>query len=225
MQGLLAALQLGDSRFPSGAFSHSFGLETLIAEGSVRAPDELAQALDVQLRERLARADVPALLAAHAWAGDLATVCAVDRELRAVKLTLEDRQGSERMGRRLATEVLRLAPDPALDGFLTAVREGRAPGNHAVALGLAGRALGLEGRDAALVACYTSAAALVSAAQRLLRLGHGAAQELLLGAWPAMTEALRIAEGVDWRELCPCAPGFDVASARHERAPSRLFAS
>lgn len=225
MERLLAALQLADSRFPSGAFSLSFGLETLVAEGGVRSPDELAHVLDVHLRERLARADLPALLAAHPAAGDLAAVCAIDRELRAVKLTLEDRQGSERTGRRLATEVLRLVADPALQAFLTAVREGHAPGNHTVALGLAGRALGLDARDTALVACHTAAAALVSAAQRLLRLGHGPAQALLLRARPAMAEALRIAEGVAWWELCPCAPGFDVASARHERAAARLFAS
>lgn len=225
MPALLAALQLGDGRFPSGAFTHSFGLETLVADGVVRSPDELAQALDVLLRERLARADLPALLAAHAAGGDLAAVSAIDRELRAVKLALEDRQGSERMGRRLAIEVQRLVVDPALEGFLAAVREGRTPGNHAVALGLAGRALKLDGRETALVASYTAAAALVSAAQRLLRLGHGPAQALLLGARPAMAEAVRIAEGVAPGELCPCAPGFDVASARHERAAARLFAS
>lgn len=32
---LLALLQIGDSNFPSGAFSHSFGLETYIQEETV----------------------------------------------------------------------------------------------------------------------------------------------------------------------------------------------
>jgi urease accessory protein len=225
MSDLLAALQLGDSQFPSGAFSHSFGLETLVAEGHVRSSAELAALVDVHLRERLARADLPALLAAHEGAGALELVCAIDRELRAVKLTREERQGSERMGRRLTIEVLRLVPDPALNAFDGAVRDGRAPGNHAVALGLAGRALGLDARQTALVACYTAASALVSAAQRLVRLGHGPAQAVLGEARPAMTEALTRAEGVSWRDLCPCAPGLDVASGRHERAAARMFAS
>lgn len=222
---MLAALQLGDSLFPSGAFSHSLGLEALVADGVVRSAATLAEVLDVHLREKLARSELPALLAVHSGADDPDLVCAIDRALSAVKLAREDRQGSERMGLRLATESARLAPAPALDALLAAVRARRTPGNAAVALGLAGRAMGLEASETALVACYTASSALVSAAMRLMRLGHGEAQAVLLGARPAMLAAVEAAAGLDWRDLRPCAPQLDVAAARHERAAARLFAS
>jgi urease accessory protein len=217
-------LQLGDSMFPSGAFSQSFGLEALVADGVVGSAGALGEVLDVHLREKLARSDLPALLAAHA-AVETELVCAIDRALSAVKLAREDREASERMGLRLATECARLAPSTALEQLIAAVRARRAPGNHAVALGVAGRELGLSGTETGLVACYTSAAALVSAAQRLMRLGHGRAQALLLEARPAVGAALATAESLDWRDLRPCAPQLDVAAARHQRAPARLFAS
>ena len=73
-------LQLGDSMFPSGAFSHSFGLEALVADGVVGSAEALGEVLDVHLREKLARSDLPALLAAHA-AVETELVSAIDRAL------------------------------------------------------------------------------------------------------------------------------------------------
>ena len=224
MRDLLPALQIGDSLFPSGAFSHSSGLETLVADGVVTSAAHLAEVLDVHLQERLARSDLPALLAVHA-ADDPALVREVDRALSAVKLSSEERAASERMGLRLATECARLAPAPALKALIADVRAGRTPGNAAVALGLATRALGLSWEDAGLVLCYSTSAALVSAALRLMRLGHGEAQAVLLAAHPAMRAAVTAALDVDWRDLGPCAPQLDVAAARHQRAAIRLFAS
>jgi urease accessory protein len=224
MRDLLPALQLGDSLFPSGAFSHSSGLETLVADGVVMSAAHLAEVLDVHLRERLARSDLPALLAVHAT-DDPALVRKIDRALSAVKLASEERAASERMGLRLATECARLTPAPALEALIADVRGGRTPGNAAVAMGLATRALGLSREDAGLVLCYSASAALVSAALRLMRLGHGEAQAVLLAAHPAMRAAVTAALDVDWRDLGPCAPQLDVAAARHQRAATRLFAS
>jgi len=220
----LAALQLADSWFPVGAFSHSFGLETLVAEGVVDSAAVLGEVLDVHLRERLGRAELPALLAAQAAASE-EEVFTIDRALTAVKLAQEERRASERAGARLAVEAARLMPDPALEALIVAVGEGRTPGNAAVALALAGRAMGLRPSETALVACHTAAVALLSAAQRLMRLGHGQAQALLAGAHPTMVAVVAEASRRSWRELAPCAPQLDVASARHQRSSTRLFAS
>jgi urease accessory protein len=191
----------------------------------VSSASTLAEVVDVHLREKMGRSDLPALLAAHANADDLDLVRAIDRALNAVKLAGEDRLASQRMGLRIATECRRLRPAPALDALCDAGRVGRTPCNAAVAQGVAGRAMGLEADEAALVACYTAAATLTSAAVRLLRLGHGEAQAVLMGAHPAMRQAVAEARELDWHDLRPCAPQLDVAAARHQRGSARLFAS
>ena len=223
----LAALQLGDSLFPSGAFSHSYGLEALVADGIVRDASSLGLLLEVQLREKMAVADLPALLAAHdaAVRGDDQLPIQVDRALTAVKLAREDREGSARMGRRLLAECARLAPSRALSAHLGAVEGGEAPGNSAVALGLATQSMGVEAPDAALVACYSFCSSAVSAAMRLLRIGHGETQAVLRSCHPAMADAVERARRTPWTEMVPCTPQLDIASARHERAQARLFAS
>jgi len=135
----LAALQLGDSLFPSGAFTQSSGLETLVADGEVTAAADLRALLRTHLVHRLARADLPVLLAVHdaAAAGDLDTVLEADRLLAAVKLAREERTASARTGRRIAAEAARLAPTPVLTRFVEAVAAGRCIGCAAVAQGFA----------------------------------------------------------------------------------------
>jgi len=225
---LLAALQLADSAFPSGAYTLSGGLETLIEDGVVRHVDDIGRCLRANLLGRAAPGDLAALVAAHRAADaeiDLPTILAIDHRLAATKLAAEDRAGSRRVGGRLILEVARLASSPALDGLAEAIATGSTPGTAAVAFGVAANALGIPRRAAALAAGNALATALLSAAVRLGRMGHGDLQRLLRAAGPTIRRAVDVAEITDWRALRPSAPGFDIAIARHETATGRLFAS
>jgi urease accessory protein len=215
---LLAALQLGDSAFPSGAFTQSYGLETLVGERAVSSAADVERVLDAHLRHRLAKADLPALLAAHlaATETDPDLVLRIDAALTAIKMTREERQASHRMGARLLTEARRLAPHPMLEST---------PQNAAVAFALAGVAMGLSARDAAVTYAYSFASSLISASMRLLRIGHGEAQAVLRRSHPVVERAVDDAETIPWDALCPYAPRLEVAAARHEHSPARLFAS
>jgi urease accessory protein len=224
----LAALQLADSLFPSGAFTQSHGLEALAADGLLTNRESLAAVIEMSLRERLATADLPALLAAHraARAFAHAEVCEIDHLLTTTKLAREEREASVRVGRRIAVEAARLAPeDQSLYIYIEGIDDGSTPGNASVAQGVASAALGVPARMAALGACHSFATALVSAAMRLTRLGHGDAQAALRAAQAAMADAVATAERLDWRAMRSSCVQLDVAMARHERAEIRMFAS
>ncbi len=220
----LATLQLSDSMFPSGAFTQSHGLEALVADGLLTSRASLGRVLEMSLLHRLATSDLPALLAAHS--ADDAEVLAIDHRLGAVKLAREEREASIRMGRRIAVEVSRLAPDnEALAAFVSAIDMSRTPGHASVAQGVAAAALGIPGRTAALGACHSFATSLISAAMRLTRLGHGDAQAVLHRAQPLMVEAVAVASQVPWHKMRSSALQLDIAMARHERSEARMFAS
>jgi urease accessory protein len=217
-KALLAALQLGDSAFPSGAFTQSYGMESLVAERAVSSAADVEAVLAAHLSHRLAKADLPALLATHRAAveADVSLVLQIDAALTAVKMAREERQASHRMGARLITEARRLAPHPILAA---------SPNNAAVAFALAGYAMGLTARESAFTYAYAFASTFVSASMRLLRIGHGEAQAVLRRSHVLVEQAVDDAETVPWDALCPFAPGLDLAAARHERLPARLFAS
>jgi urease accessory protein len=220
----LAALQFSDSTFPSGAFTQSHGLESLVADGLLTDRESLRRALEMSLLHRLATADLPALLAAHS--ADRAEIVAIDHRLSTVKLGREEREASVRVGKRIAVEVLRLVPEDAeLSAFIEAIDGWRTPGNASVAQGVAARALGIPARTAALGACHSFATSLISAAMRLTRMGHGDTQAVLRQVQPVMVEAVAIASRTPWRTMRTSAFQLDVAAARHERAEARMFAS
>ncbi len=222
---LLATLQLADSAYPSGAYTLSHGLETLVSEGVVRDSVALGELLRVALLARLARTDLVALLAVHDPGASRADVLAIDRRLAATKLAAEDRTGSERVGRRLAVETARLAPSDALAEFVRAIEAGQTPGNATVAFGLAARALGIPRRDAALAAAASFTTGVVMAAVRLGLIGHGDAQRLIRDLRPTIVGAVDIAWALDWRAMSSSAPQLEIALAMHETAQMRLFAS
>ena len=56
-QSLLRLLQLTDSTFPTGAFAHSFGLETYIARGSVLTAAALEEFISNTLLHVVAPSD------------------------------------------------------------------------------------------------------------------------------------------------------------------------
>ena len=221
---LLGLLQLADSSFPSGAFNLSHGLETLVGDGAVRTPSDVAEVLEVSLLDRLARADLIILLAVHK-AADLDEILELDRRLSTVKLAADDRVGSQRVGRRLAIEASYLVDDEILAAYTSALADGRASGNAAVAMGLATRAFGVPASDAALGAAWSFASGLCAAAVRLGLMGHRDVQRILRDAGPTMRQAVQRAIAADPRHLRPSAPQLDVALARHETAAAHLFAS
>jgi urease accessory protein len=235
--GVLALLQLADSGFPSGAYVLSHGLETLAADGWVRDAGDLAQAVEVLLLDRAAKAELPILLAAHrlavgpgqrqdgAPAATFEAIAILDRRLETVKLAPEERAGSARVGRRLLAEGARLFPSSDVPAYAAVVRRGAAPGHAAVAQGLVFAAAGVSGRAAALAAASGLASGVLTAAMRLGLIGHGDAQRLLLEARPVIAAAVERAAAADPTDLRPSAPMLDIAVARHARAEVRVFAS
>jgi urease accessory protein len=221
---LLGLLQLADSAFPSGAFTLSHGLETLVEDGAVRSPADVAGLLEVSLLDRLARADLVILLAVHD-AAELDEILGHDRRLSTVKLALDDRVASQRVGRRLAIEASRLVDDELLAAYVRALSDGRATGTAAAALGVATRAFGLASTDAALGAAWSFSSGLCAAAVRLGLIGHGDGQRILREAGAIMQLAVERAAAADPSDLRPSGPQLDVALARHETAAAHLFAS
>ena len=129
---VLAALQLGDSFFPSGGTSFSWGLETLRADGLVRTAADVERLVAGQIEHRWVSFDRPAVTAAHAAAEDLNAVCAIDREVDAATLAREAREGARRIG----TSVLKVHEGMSTPGaaeYRARIRAGLATTSEALA--------------------------------------------------------------------------------------------
>jgi len=222
-RALLTLLQHGDSFFPSGAVSFSWGIETLGADGRmVKAPD-VARFVAHQLRGRWASSDRPVLCAAHAAGGDLDQAVAADRLMEANSLAREQRDGSTRMGAALLNIHTRLGTEGAAD-YQTRVRAGAAPGHVAAVQGVLWRALGLDADSACHMAAHGLSAALLAAALRLGLIGHVDGQAILTRLHQTIADILR-SPTPPLADLHAYAPAADIAMMRHEIQESRLFSN
>ena len=219
----LALLQHGDSFFPSGAVSFSFGLETLGEDGRIDSAPALASFLEGQLRARWATCDRGALAAAHREAADLQAVARIDTLLEASTLAAELRRGSRRSGRALLKVHSALGTAGAA-AYSALVTRGEAPGHSAVVQGLVWRGTGLDVTAAETLSAHTFATGVLGAAIRLGLLGHIGAQRILQDTRTLVSELLREpAPALD--ALRASTPETEIAVMRHETAATRLFAN
>jgi urease accessory protein len=224
---VLSMLQLGDNFFPSGLYTLSQGLESLVQSGQVRSLADLESVIETYAMDVVGPSD--AVAAAEALrasaAGDLNTVLEIDQRLLALKLTYESRMSSQRTGRRLLVLATGLTTSPQVHYLSGEVRAGRAPGNYAVALGVTAEAFGLDPPQVALVELYATVTSLLGAALRCLRIDHAQVQSALRRLLPVVQQAASAAIATPFVQMRAFAPAIEIAQMQHERAGVRLFAS
>ena len=218
-------LQTVDSSFPTGAYAHSGGLETLVALGVVKDARTLSAFLRGRVVPMLGDYELPYLGFAHAAAEDLAALLALDRELGAGKLPREARDASAQVGARRLQTRTRVWTDESAGEFAAAVARGEAAGHAAIVCGWQAHRLGVPVEAAMTAYLYSNLSGYCSAALKLIRIGQEGCQVVLRDALtlaaPTVARALTVArEDAGW-----CDPALEIAAARHERAFARLFIS
>jgi len=228
---LLRLMQLADSALPVGAAAHSFGLETLIAEGNLEVAllgpflrDYLEEAGVIEgafcrLGYRLASHRDHALFAAQ-W-------LALNEQLSAIKTARESRAASAALGRRFLQLLLSLEDVPMIHLAMQSARSAGIDTHYSVAFGLASSMVKADETAATLAYLQQSLIGLVSACQRLLPLGQSQASKII---WQLKSTLLTVAgrsEEVasNMDEMSICTPLVEVGSMRHPYLATRLFMS
>jgi urease accessory protein len=224
MTELTALLQLADAAFPAGAFAHSFGLETAVAEGSVRDEATLVAWLQTYLRGVFAPLDGAAFVL---LARDRIDAETLDDRLAAAQTNAEMRRANAHLARAtLATfEAIGLTSEP-LARYRDAIANERCEGQHALAAALGYDACAIAWRTALTAHATATVATLASVAARAVPLGQRAVSRARWTLRPALDAAVARAATVrDLDDLATGAPLLEIDGLRHRRLDGRLFAS
>jgi urease accessory protein len=219
----LALLQFGDSFFPSGAVSFSWGLEGLSDSDAVRGAEDVRAFVIGQLRARWADFDRAVVVAAHKARVSLDDVAAIDDQVEIQTPCAELRSGSRRMGDALLSVFARLGMGEA-GAYRDKVKAGGAFAHLPAMQGyLWGRA-GLGQDQAVALSAHGFATGLLGAAIRLGCLSHIDAQTILI---EARAEAARLAARPYPPIAALSAYGIEaeIAVMRHADNNLRVFAN
>lgn len=236
----LPLAQLCDSALPTGAFSHSFGLETYICEGVVDGEASFVSWLRALVSTQLTFSEGLGLrLAFEAVAADdWEAIAHLDALLVAQAVPIQVRRAGVTMGRRMLT-IAHLALEGTdggrlLSRYAALVDTGNAGdtgdtggcrSHPAIVLAIAGYALGAP--PAAVAAAYlqSSVISLTQNAVRAIPLGQDAGQRAIASVRGDVRAAVRRIGGLDEMDLGAAAPGIEISQMRHERQRARMFMS
>lgn len=221
---LARMLQFGDSMLPIGGFAFSGGLESAVQQRVVTDQATLLAFARTAI-EQAARGDGIALVRAHraAVAGDIEEIVRIDRLVFARKLSGETRSMSVRTGRKFAQLGALVVRAPPLEAWYASIEAGTTPGCYPVALAVNFAAQQLDARAAFVVHQYGTAAALLSAALRLMRIGHLDTQRMLYELTADVEASFQRAAAADLSDMGGFAPLAEILAAVHVRAHVRLF--
>lgn len=195
------ALLLADSRFPSGSYAHSLGLEQAVAEGLTDVAAFMAA------RQRLV-AGADARFAVEARRGNV-----LEREWAARTPSAILRDSARRLGSQLLRSAARIWD----------VEVARLP--RPLALGVVAAAADVSDEDTALLALYDDAATVASAALKLLPLDPALTARWLAELAPRMALEARAIAADDGPLPAPAAVAIELSAPVHLQQRERLFAS
>ncbi|MBC7544636.1 MAG: urease accessory protein UreF [Candidatus Sericytochromatia bacterium] len=219
---LLRLLQLTNASLPIGAFSYSEGIETLVDAGRIKTPDSLQTWLADGLTLGAVRIEAAVMLRARqaALADDAPAVRSWNDWLGASRETRELYDQSVQMGRSLLRLLASLPP-----GVPPWAEAWTDPCHFPIAFGLAAAVWEIEAPTAALGYLQSWAANLVSAAVRLVPLGHTDGQRVLAGLAGTIETAAESVLAMADDDLAGSNWGLALASMSHETLYCRLFRS
>lgn len=224
---LLPLLQFSDSNFPSGAFSHSFGLETYIQEEVIKDKQTFSEALNIYLQKQLVYVD--GLACRLAWEAleekNLSAFFHLDELLFTSCLSKETRLGNQRMGERMAKLCYDLYPEPILETYIKKMKEKKAYGHSALVFSAVAFHLEVDKHTALQTYLFSTINSLVQNAVRGIPLGQTNGQKLLVEIQPVIEESTRKIMELSEDDLAAVSPGLEIAQMQHERLHVRIFMS
>lgn len=221
-------LQLNDSLFPIGGYSHSYGLETYIQKGLVHDYDTAREYLHNRLRYNFLYTDLMAgrLSYEAASSQDLSSLDALEEIREASRIPKEIREASKKLGSRFIKTLLHMHA-PYLDGFFSSyikLRQGKTS-SHPCAYGVFCACAGIPLMDTLSAFLYSQASASVTNCVKTIPLSQSDGQRLLRDMYPLFQEILKETISCSKEMFCVSAPAFDLRCMEHEYLYSRLYMS
>ncbi|WP_347037279.1 urease accessory protein UreF [Glutamicibacter halophytocola] len=221
---LLTLLQLSDSALPTGAFSHSFGMESYLETGQVHDEASFAHWPRLFLEQSLTYTDGLLLRLAFEADNDQ-RIIELDRLIHASALPRQLRIAAQKMGARMLAVALAGFPVPPLRSYQQAVQAGTGTGHPAIAYALAARGAGAPLADALSSYLFSTATSLTQNAIRAIPLGQDAGQRVIRQMHETVNAAVAKIFTLDDQDLGVATPGLEIAQMRHEHQRARMFMS
>lgn len=224
---LLSYVQMLDSALPIGGFSHSFGLETYVQNGTVATMKDLEKYVYDQIHINLVRVEGLAIKGIYSAISDKDDwkIGRLDKIIHVQRTPKESREGLHKMGKRLLKLAKILYPWMDFDSLEKCLKEYHAFGSLATIHAWAAYHLEIPCNEAVKGYLYTSVVTMVNSGLRLMAIGQTEGQLLIHRSLEVIEDEWEAVSGLNENHIHSFAIAQEIQSMNHETLYSRLFMS
>lgn len=228
MQKLLTLLQINDSMFPIGGFTHSYGLESYIDARQVKDTDTARKYAENMLRYNVYYNDAAFLSMAYDFASgrkNWKKFVELDDFVTALKAPFEIRQASHKLAIRFLKTAQSLKPYPFCQKYLDAIQNEELVGHYPIAFALYAQLSGIEKKDALAAFYYNTLNGIVTNCAKIVPISQTHSQKILYDLQGLIEKLVEKQEQIQEDEIGLCCIGQEIKCMQHEKLYTRIYIS
>ena len=216
-------LQVNDSLFPIGGYTHSFGLESYIQMGEVRDKKSAYNYVVANLNSQILYNDLLMIKLIFDYRADLQKVLELEGLANASASPMELREGVQKLGNRFikTISVMGLSEN---EGFTSYLKASKNP-THASAYGVFCVSYGLDYKMALRHYLYAQSSNIVTNCVKTIPLSQNDGQVILTRLHGEFEKILDHLETLGMEHFCASSVHNDIKAMQHETLYSRLYMS
>ena len=224
---LLKLLQICDSNFPIGAFSHSYGMETYLRDEWITNRESFEEYIKAFLKGQFIYSDGLAIRLVYEALStqNLEKLWEIDQLITVQTMARETREGTKRVGRQMLQLILDLYDNPILEIYQKRIAQAVSYGHPALVFAIAVHTMGISEKDAILSYSFSTVSSLVQNGVRAIPLGQRDGQIILRDISEFLIELYEAIKNLEEEDFGMTIPGLEIAQMRHETLHFRLFMS
>ena len=227
LQQQFVLLQLADSFFPSGAYTLSHGLESLVQSQRITSAEDIETFIRLLLCNKVGSTDLVAL--SHAFLASEKNNFAMLQEIDALlfaQTPIEKTRTTQRQsGRALLMVAGQTWRHTHLDKLAVMARSQEINCLHPVVFAVVAQVAELDCKQAMAAFVHGFVTGLLGAAIRLGAVGHVQAQQVRRAVADDMSAVCELSMTTPLDEMWSCTPTIDLAQMQQAKLSRRLFAS
>ncbi|MBL7573595.1 urease accessory protein UreF [Staphylococcus saccharolyticus] len=223
----LRLFQFCDSQFPTGVFSHSFGLETYIQRETVNNAESFTEWLQLFLNEQLTYSDGLAMKIVYQALEEYNKdkILDIDQKIFVQSIPKETRIGAKQIGTRMVKLALELYDSEWIKWYYEQMKHKKVKLHPAICFTMLGFHLGIDISTIIDYYLYQNVSSLTQNAVRAIPLGQASGQRVVTEMILYIEQTRDNILTLDESNFGMTAPGLELNQMEHENVHVRIFIS